>query len=143
LPILLGFVAYFHVPIVWSDLAWLPVIIVVQLVLTLALALLLSALTVHFRDLRDILSNVLTLWFFATPILYPMSLVQERAPKAVWLLKLNPFAHIALAYQEVLYEPGPYGHWRNLLLVGAASLGLLLCAYFLFDRLRDTFAEAA
>lgn len=143
LPILLGFVAYFHVPIVWSDLAWLPVIIVVQLVLTLALALLLSALTVHFRDLRDILSNVLTLWFFATPILYPLSLVQERAPKAVWLLKLNPFAHIALAYQEVLYEPGPYGHWRNLLLVGAASLALLLCAYFVFDRLRDTFAEAA
>ncbi len=44
---------------------------VVQLVLTLGFALILSALTVHFRDIRDILSNLLTFWFFATPIIYP------------------------------------------------------------------------
>ncbi len=43
----------------------------VQLILTLGFALLLSALTVHFRDIRDILSNLLTFWFFATPIIYP------------------------------------------------------------------------
>ena len=42
-----------------------------QLVFTLGLALILSALTVHFRDIRDILSNLLTFWFFATPIIYP------------------------------------------------------------------------
>ena len=44
-----------------------------QLVLTLGLALLVSALTVHFRDVRDLLPNLLTLWFFATPIIYPLS----------------------------------------------------------------------
>ena len=44
-----------------------------QLVLTLGLALLVSALTVHFRDVRDLLANLLTLWFFATPIIYPLS----------------------------------------------------------------------
>ena len=41
--------------------------------LTLGLALLVSALTVHFRDVRDLLANLLTLWFFATPIIYPLS----------------------------------------------------------------------
>jgi ABC-type polysaccharide/polyol phosphate export permease len=143
LPILLAFLVYFDKPVVWSDVAWLPVIVLVQLVLTLALALILSALTVHFRDLRDLLSNVLTLWFFATPILYPLSQVEQAAPKALWLMKLNPFAHIALAYQEVLYQPGPFLHPRSLLLVGAASLVLLFCSYFVFDRLRDTFAEVA
>jgi ABC-type polysaccharide/polyol phosphate export permease len=143
LPILFAFVVYFDTPIVWSDVVWLPVIILVQLLFTLGLALILSALTVHFRDLRDILSNVLTLWFFATPILYEVSQVQNAGmPKVLWLMKLNPFWHIAVAYQEVLYRPGPYGQWRNLLLVGVASLGLLLFAYFVFDRLRDTFAEA-
>ena len=45
--------------------------VAVQFLFTLACALILSALTVHFRDIRDILSNVLTLWFFATPIIYP------------------------------------------------------------------------
>ena len=57
----------------WSDLLWLPVIVLVQLMLTLGLALLVSALTVHFRDVRDLLANLLTLWFFATPIIYPLA----------------------------------------------------------------------
>ena len=38
----------------------------------------LSALTVHFRDIRDILSNLLTFWFFATPIIYPWFRATER-----------------------------------------------------------------
>ena len=48
-------------------------VVLVQLVLTLGFALILSALTVHFRDIKDILSNLLTFWFFATPIIYPYS----------------------------------------------------------------------
>ena len=51
----------------------------VQLVLTLGFALILSALTVHFRDIRDILSNLLTFWFFATPIIYPYFLFEDPA----------------------------------------------------------------
>ena len=49
--------------------------------LTLGFALLLSALTVHFRDIRDILSNLLTFWFFATPIIYPWFLSRIRPPE--------------------------------------------------------------
>src|SRR6266849_7525868 len=48
----------------------LPLPLFVQLVLTLGLALCVSALTVHFRDIQNILSHVLHLWFFATPVLY-------------------------------------------------------------------------
>ena len=143
LPILLGFIAFADRPMLWTDLAWLPVIMLVQLLFTLGLALLLSALTVHFRDLRDLLANAITLWFFATPILYRLSDVEAAKPGAAWFMKLNPFAHIALAYQEVLYEPGRYSHWLNLLGVGAGALALLFFGYFVFDRLRDTFAEAS
>ena len=143
LPILFAFIAYFGVPLVWSDLPWLPVILVVQLTLTLGLALLLSVLTVHFRDLRDLLGNVLTLWFFATPILYPLAQAVAQAPAAATLMKFNPFTHLALAYQGVLYDPGPYREWDNLLIVGAGSLVVLLFGYFVFDRLRDTLAEVA
>ena len=103
-------------PIAWLDLAWFPVIVLVQLLLTTGLALLVSALTVHFRDVRDLLQNLLTVWFFATPIIYPL----ERAPER-WrrLLELNPFTHIAVAYQEVLFRPGPFTEWPRLLAVGA------------------------
>ena len=61
------------------DLLWFPVAVLVQLIFTSALALFLAALTVHFRDIRDILANVLMLWFFATPIIYPWIRTERAA----------------------------------------------------------------
>src|SRR3989449_2323125 len=105
LPILVAFLIYYRVPVWPTDLFWFPIIVLIQLVLTTGLALLVSALTVHFRDVRDLLSNLLTLWFFATPIIYPITQAPERVRR---LLNLNPFTHLAIAYQEVLFTPGPF-----------------------------------
>ena len=138
LPILAAFLAYYHAPVSVGELAWFPVIVLVQLLFTLGLALLVAALTVHFRDIRDILANILTLWFFATPIIYPW----KQAPGfGKWFVNINPFSHLAISYQEVLFFVGPFGHWRWLVALGVASLAFFLFAYFVFDRLRDTFAE--
>jgi len=140
LPILILFlVVSRHYPDL-LDLFWFPIAVFVQLLFTSGLALILAALTVHFRDIRDLLSNVLTLWFFATPIIYPW--FQPNVQQFKWLFDLNPFTHLAVSYQEILFFNGPIGHWRWLLALGLASLGLFLFAYWLFDRLRDSFAEA-
>jgi lipopolysaccharide transport system permease protein len=138
LPILAAFFLYYGRPVFAPDLAWLPVIVLVQLMLTLGLALFVSALTVHFRDLRDLLSNLLTLWFFATPIIYSMA---EAPARVRPFLNLNPFTHLAIAYQEVLFVHGGFAQWPRLLILGALSLVVLLAGYFTFDRLRDTLAE--
>ena len=138
LPILAAFLIYYRVPLVPADLVWFPLIVFIQLVLTLGLALLVSALTVHFRDLRDLLSNLLTLWFFATPIIYALSQVPDSVRR---LLNLNPFTHLAVSYQEVLFRAGPFSQWPRLLAVGAGSLLVFGVGYFVFDRLRDTLAE--
>jgi ABC-type polysaccharide/polyol phosphate export permease len=122
-----------------SDLLWFPVAVIVELIFATALALLLSALSVHFRDIRDILANVLTLWFFATPIIYPW--FQPNVQRFHLLFNVNPFTHLAIAYQEILFF-GRIGHWRWLLALGAASIALFLVCYWVFDRLRDSFAEA-
>jgi ABC-type polysaccharide/polyol phosphate export permease len=122
-----------------SDLIWFPVAVIVELIFATALALLLSALSVHFRDIRDILANVLTLWFFATPIIYPW--FQPNVQRFHLLFNVNPFTHLVIAYQEILFF-GRIGHWRWLLAVGAASIALFLVCYWVFDRLRDSFAEA-
>jgi lipopolysaccharide transport system permease protein len=138
LPILAVFLLYYGVPIVPSDLAWFPVIVLIQLVLTLGLALLLSAVSVHFRDVRDLLANLLTLWFFATPIIYALA---QAPPSVRPFLNLNPFTHLAVSYQEVLFHRGAFAQWPRLLAVGAGALGMLAFGYFVFDRLRDTLAE--
>jgi len=138
LPILAAFFLYYRVPLTTTDLLWLPLVIAIQLILTLGLALMVSALTVHFRDLRDLLANLMTLWFFATPIVYPLSQAPERVRR---LLNLNPFTHLAVAYQQVLFVPGPFAQWPRLLAIGAASVIVLALGYVVFDRLRDTLAE--
>jgi len=138
LPILAAFFLYYERPVFPTDLLWLPVIVLVQLMLTLGLALIVSALTVHFRDLRDLLSNLLTLWFFATPIIYTL---EEPPPSVRPYLNLNPFTHLAVSYQEVLFIQGPFTDWPRLLLLGVGSAAVLAFGYFAFDRLRDTLAE--
>jgi len=145
LVILAGFLIWYQRPLNPGELALFPIVVLVQLILTTAFALLLSALTVHFRDIRDILSNLLTFWFFATPIIYPYFMFQDPLTgQETWqgqLLKLNPFTHLAITYQEILYFQGPVGHWFWLLVLGAISIVFFFFGYFIFDRLRDTFAE--
>ena len=49
--------------------------------------------------------------------------------------------HLMISYQEVLFFPGPYGHWKWLMALAAGSVITFLGGYFVFDRLRDSFAE--
>lgn len=135
LPILLFFVVWNHRLSATALLFVLPLL--VQLVLALGLALSLSALTVHFRDLSNILGHLFRLWFFGSPILYVYGSMQGpfRA-----ILRLNPMSHIIVSYQQMLFE-GRFDHWAGL---GASALvAILVFAFgcFLFDRLRDALAE--
>jgi lipopolysaccharide transport system permease protein len=138
LPILAAFLVYYRVPVTVTDLLWFPLIVVIQLVLTLGFALLLSALTVHFRDVRDLLSNLLTLWFFGTPIIYAL---EQVPPRVRQVLNLNPMTHLVVSYQDVLFTPGPFMRWPALIAVGLGAVGVFLVGFFVFDRLRDTLAE--
>jgi len=141
LPILILFLIYYHrTTLNVVELLWFPVIVLVQLILTTGLALVLSALTVHFRDIRDILANVLTLWFFATPIIYPWQ--EPGLERFKRLFDANPFTHLAVSYQEVFFFHEALGHWKWLVALGVASIVFFLAGYWLFDRLRDSFAEA-
>jgi lipopolysaccharide transport system permease protein len=137
--LLVFLIAYRH----WPDpggLIWFPIAVLIQLVYTAGLALFLSALTVHYRDIRDLLSNILMFWFFATPIIYPW--MDPNVKLYEWVFVWNPFTHLAVSYQEILFFKGPVGHAKWLLVLGALSVVQFLAAYWFFDRLRDSFAEA-
>jgi homopolymeric O-antigen transport system permease protein len=131
-------IGFQHFPNV-AALPWFPAVVLIQLIFTLGLALGLAALTVHFRDIRDLLANLLTLWFFATPIIYPYFM--PSVSRFLWLFRLNPFYHLAVSYQEILFFDH-FGHVQSLMLMGVVSVAVLLAGYWLFDRLRDSFAES-
>ncbi len=114
----------------------LPLPIAVQLLFTMGLALVVSALTVHFRDIQNILSHLLHVWFFATPVLY---LLPETGSLRT-VLRFNPMSHVILSYQEILFR-GHFTHGRGLFAAALAGLAVFAAGAFLFERLRDTLAE--
>lgn len=138
---------FLGLPILFLFLAWtghlrpsallLPLPILVQLVFTVGLALIVSALTVHFRDLQDILAHVLHLWFWGSPILYFYGDIQGPFRTA---LRLNPLAHVFVSYQEMLFF-GHFEHWEGLFAAGLCAILVFALGAFLFERLRDTLAE--
>ncbi len=138
LPILLVFLAW-KGNLSWIALA-LPLPLLVQLVLSLGMALLLSALTVHFRDIQNILSHLLHLWFFGTPVIYSYARIPEGSPLRE-VLRLNPMTHVIVSYQQMLFG-GRVDHWRGLLLSLLVGVVAFALGAFLFDRLRDTLPEA-
>jgi ABC-type polysaccharide/polyol phosphate export permease len=130
-----------------SGLIFLPLLLTLQLALTAGLALALSALNVHLRDIEQILGNALVLLFFFSPILYPVSTVPESLALGGFLTVpfralyfLNPIAGLIQGYQDVLFY-GSEPHWIHLGVVAAAAPVVLWGGYRVFDRLRDGLAE--
>jgi ABC-type polysaccharide/polyol phosphate export permease len=126
-------------PVLGWTLLQLPLLLVLQGVILVGLGLFLAGLTVHFRDVRDLLATALTLWFFATPILY--DLADVASPRAVRLLSLNPAAPLFAAWRDALF----FGRWvplRTWGLLAAFAVVTFALGQALFDRLRDTYAEA-
>ena len=135
-PILFGFLWAMGVYQGWP-LLWLPIIIVLHLLFIEGLVLILAAVNVFFRDVQHILSNLLTLWFFLTPILYPLS--QVPSPFNKWAL-FNPMAQITLAYQDVFfYNRNP--DLRFLSIFTGLSLLILGIGMVFFERHKEIFAE--
>ena len=123
----------------WSVLL-LPFAIAVQLPFAAGVALALAALNVHFKDVRDLLQNLLTLLFFVTPILYPLAAVASyRALSA--LLAVNPVTPFIRLYQELLFFGRPPGAELWLQAAGVALIAWG-AGTWLFDRLAQTLVEA-
>lgn len=136
LPVLFGFLLAMGINPGWP-LLWLPVLIALHLLFIGGLVLILATINVFFRDVQHILANLLTLWFFLTPILYPLS--QVPPPFNKWVL-VNPMAQISLAYQDIFFY-NRYPNGKALLVFLGLSLILSGIGMFFFERYKETFAE--
>ena len=116
-----------------------PLVLLLLAAVVLGFALLVSALSVHFGDVRDLLGNLLTLTFFLTPILYPVNAVPGKLRLLLWL---NPFTPFFVAIQEsaFFFRPVRLEVWVGMILTAALALGF---GAAVFERLRDSIAEEA
>jgi ABC-2 type transport system permease protein/lipopolysaccharide transport system permease protein len=82
---------------------------------TLGLGLIVATANTFFRDCGHLVSVLLQAWYFATPILFPITTFPEGLQ---WRLRLNPAYYFIEFFHEVLYA----GHWPRISLVAAAAL---------------------
>lgn len=144
IPLMLVLGLFFGDRPTWHVLLF-PVIVLVQLCLTLAVSYVVSALNVTFRDLQHLIANLVMVLFFMTPVLYPGETIEnaERLPMLARKVLLfgNPMAVLIQGYRRVFYEH----RMPDLAALGAvfaASLVLLVLASSLFERRREDFAES-
>ena len=136
LPILFGLVIYNGIPITLAIL-WLPVVILLQYVMTLGFALIGACLHVRFRDTQYLLSVFLMLGFFLTPVLYELAMVPERYHR---YYRMNPMTHVVDSYRAILMR-GESPNLNAMVLLAGGGTVLLGFAYLLFHRASANFVE--
>lgn len=119
----------------------LPVFVLLAVTAALAVGLWLSALNVQYRDVRYVIPFLARIWFFATPILFPVSKVTEHFGKTGEVLfGLNPMAGVIEGFRwALLGTPAP-----SMLLLAvstAATFVLLIGGLYYFKRMEQTFAD--
>jgi lipopolysaccharide transport system permease protein len=133
--LLIALVFYYGLPVT-VNLLLLPLFIFMMAMLALGVGLLSAALTVKYRDLRHALPFIIQLWMFASPVIYPTSIVPQRWK---WILTINPVAGIIEGFRASL--SGSAFNWRHVLISAVITSVLLVSAVYVFRRFEDTFAD--
>lgn len=162
LSVLLAFLAVFRYHVAFAYLPLVPLALVVIVVLTAAIALVLSSINVYLRDTQHFLDLALLAWFWFTPVVYRFMLMGGREEK--WqavVYMLNPVTAVVVAFQRAFYGQvdvhavgdrtgemlqvlPDWGFAGYALYLGAVALfavALILFALWLFGRLEGNFAE--
>lgn len=118
-----------------------PIVALVQTVLSLGIIFILSALNVYVQDIEHIISFVLQMGFYGTPIIYDLNNYNlGNASALVTLIQLNPLTTIVNSYRDLfLYHTMP--NWQNLFLVFVFGMIVLVFGYWVFKKLEKGFAE--
>jgi len=134
--LLVPLLLYFQIPIYPAGLLFIPVILAIQVMLILGLGLATAAANVFYRDVQSLLALGIQLWFYASPIIYPVTMVPEKLRPFYFL---NPMAGILEAYRDVLLNgrlPGLY-----LLPSMVVSFIVFIVGYWFFKRVEYLFAD--
>ncbi|HEX6626060.1 MAG TPA: ABC transporter permease, partial [Pyrinomonadaceae bacterium] len=119
-----------------AGLLLLPFFVLLATLLALGAGVLVSALTVKYRDLRHALPFVIQFLMFASPVIYPPSIVPESWR---WLLVANPLAGILEGFRSAL--TGRPFDWPAIAVAALATTALLVVSVYVFRRTEDTFAD--
>jgi lipopolysaccharide transport system permease protein len=139
--VLIVLMFYFDTTGLVTSAVWtLPLFLLLGLVTALGIGLWLSALNVIYRDVGYTLPFLTQLWFFITPIVYPLSKAVDRYPNWEWLFALNPMTGVVEGFRWALLgmEQPDFG---LMVISSVIAVALLGSGLFYFRRMERTFAD--
>jgi lipopolysaccharide transport system permease protein len=137
LVILMALMVYYgHLPT--ETVLWMPVLLAIHLAFTLGVSFPLAALNLYLHDVRYLVGVALTLWFYLTPIMYPLSIVPDRF---LWVYDINPNALLVDAYRRVILLDSVPAVDRLLIGFGISMVTLVI-GYYLFKKMERGFADS-
>jgi homopolymeric O-antigen transport system permease protein len=127
---------YYGVHVTWA-ITMVPVLIVLATLLALGVGMWLSALNVKYRDVRYAIPFLIQLWMFASPIIYPLSMLPA---KWQWVLTLNPLTGIIQNFRVALFGNQAFD-WKSLGISALITFVVLIYSAFSFRRMERHFAD--
>jgi len=134
--LLIGLMFYYHVRVSWT-LLLSPLVIFVMVLATIGVGMAMAALNVRYRDVRYALPFVIQIWMFATPIIYPVTMVPQRFRS---ILAMNPCWGIVDAFRACVFPGLPF----DFRLIGTSigvSVALFLAGAYYFHKAEKNFAD--
>ena len=121
--------------------AWLlPVLLLMLGGMGLGFGVIISSLTTKYRDLRFLISFGIQLWMFATPVIYPLSVMEGKYEKYLWIIQANPLTSILETFRYGFLGAGSFS-WNALLYSALFTLTVLLAGTFIFNRVERSFMD--
>lgn len=130
-----GILFYYHITPQWT-IVFVPALMALTLIATLSFGILLSGLTLFYRDFKHIVPFLIQVMMYVTPIFYSIQNVPE---KYHWFLSLNPMFGIAEAFRSCILGTPMY--WSCFLISSATAITLFVFAVFYFRRTERMFAD--
>ena len=134
--IIIGFVIFGGLGIS-KYIIFYPLVLIAQYLLILAIALIVSSISVYIRDLQHLIGVVLQLLFYAAPIVYSPESIPEQFK---WILTYNPMTYIINGYRDIFYNQ-TLPDIASLVILIAVSIVFTVIGYVIFNKLQKGFAE--
>ncbi len=134
--ILVGLMFYYHFTPTLIGLLVLPLLILITFIVANGLGIILSAINVKYRDIRYVLPFFVQLLMFVTPVIYPVSILQNYS----WILAINPMTGVIEAARASILGTTSI-NWMLLLISGIICLAALIVGIIYFKKTEKYFAD--
>ncbi|OGK30943.1 hypothetical protein A3F29_02740 [Candidatus Roizmanbacteria bacterium RIFCSPHIGHO2_12_FULL_33_9] len=134
--IFVGFLIYYKISI-GVIIFYYPLIIFIQVMFSLGLSFIFSAVNLFYRDIQYLLNTIILLWFYFTPVIYPIELIPDRYR---FVFQLNPMSVLINAQRRTIFG-GAELNYSSLLIAVLLSLFIFQVGYMIFKKLEGLFAD--